>query len=78
MQHPEFDIDGKSESIDEDDPAPISRDKRKRCAEEVRIFDVRSKKDRAEMFVQTIPDWVAASTMMDCNSPRAQKLHKYV
>ena len=73
-KHPEYDIVAPVSSGD--GPAPVSRDNRKRCAEEICIFNVRSKKERADMFVQTIPGWVKASTMMPTNSPRAQKLHK--
>ena len=77
-EHPEFDLDGGGQSVDEPAAASISKDKRKRCAEEICIFNVRSKQERTEMFKMTIPDWVQASTMMDFNSARAQKLHKYV
>ena len=83
-KHPEFDIYGKGQAqgqAQSDDPsaaAPISQDKRKRVAEDICIFNVRSKKERVEMFKMSIPDWIQASTMMDANSPRAQMLDKYV
>ena len=51
---------------------------RKRAANEINIFRLRSKKDRTEFLQSSIPDWIEANTMMDIDHPRAQKIHKSI
>ena len=42
----------------------------------VRLFNLRSKKDRKTMLCHTIPGWVASTNKYDFHSEKAQSLHK--
>ena len=44
----------------------------------VRLFNLRSKKDRKTMLCHTIPGWVASTSKYEFYSPKAQSLHKSV
>ena len=39
------------------------------------IFNIRSKRQRTDLFETTIPDWVESKTIWDFNSKKAQELH---
>ena len=45
---------------------------------ETSIFNIRSKRQRIDLFETTIPDWVESKTVWDFNSEKAKKLHKSV
>jgi len=51
---------------------PVSK-KRK-----MQIFDIKSKKQRADMLQCTIPGWVDTNTKIDTNSEKGQKFHKSI
>ena len=44
----------------------------------VRLFNLRSKKDRKTMLCHTIPGWIASTNKYEFNSQKAQSLHKSV
>ena len=83
-QHP--DVLKSSENETEKDESKAETEKEasnlKRPASEdsdsVRLFNLRSKKDRKTMLCHTIPGWIASTNKYEFNSHKAQSLHKGV
>ena len=56
---------------------PVSSTSKKREST-VSIYTMCTKKQRQNMFQQTIPDWVESKTMLKFHDPRALRIHKSI
>ena len=74
--HPEFFKD--PDNSESPSPSTSAGSSLKRGADTVQIYNVRTKKERRDMFEFTIPDWIEATNTLDFNSARAQKIHKSI
>ena len=70
-------MDAKHPEIDLDPEIPKAKPPTKRSAS-APIWKFRSKKDRAEMFENSIPGWVKSKTMLPFESLKAQKFHRSI
>ena len=51
---------------------------RKRGGTFAQLFTLGAKKNRAELFQSTIPNWIETKTMLNFNSEKAQRYHKLI